>query len=240
MWLLLPGIINTSNNNVFHNFIKYSPRPSTIKHLPPPFPLFFFFFCSSHSLSSHIFFSLSFQLVTQIRGHIAGSSPPFPLRYTSTYWWLERSFTYNQHVRTRWSGFKILSSSVHLICGSTHGQKIICTIIRIQQYYHTSTCMWQLLLCIHSCCRPFTRADCTTLHCACGRCCAPHHIDWWWSRFRWYRNRREEVLLWRRQNRCIHKYMDLRNVNPFRTAVPFWGQTTWNFSELSSEWGLQS
>ena len=42
--------------------------------------LFFCFFCSSHSLSSLIFFSLSFQLVTQIRGHIAGSSTPFPLR----------------------------------------------------------------------------------------------------------------------------------------------------------------
>ena len=42
---------------------------------------FFFFFFSSNSLSSHIFFSLSFPLVTPIRGHIAGSSPPFPLRY---------------------------------------------------------------------------------------------------------------------------------------------------------------
>ena len=43
--------------------------------------MFFILFFSSHSFSSHIFYSLSFPLVPQIRGHIAGSSPPSPLRY---------------------------------------------------------------------------------------------------------------------------------------------------------------
>ena len=43
-------------------------------------PYFLFFFFSSHLLSSP-FFSLSLLVVTQIRGHIAGSSPSSPLRF---------------------------------------------------------------------------------------------------------------------------------------------------------------
>ena len=47
--------------------------------------IFFLSWSSSHLLSSHIFFSLSLQLVTQIQGHIAGSSTPFPLRYVPSF-----------------------------------------------------------------------------------------------------------------------------------------------------------
>ena len=42
-------------------------------------------FFPSLLLSSPIFFSLSFQVVTQIRGHTAGSSPRFPLRYVPSF-----------------------------------------------------------------------------------------------------------------------------------------------------------
>ena len=46
----------------------------------------FFIFIFSHPIHYlRTSSSLSFPLVTQIRGHIAGSSPPFPLRYVPSF-----------------------------------------------------------------------------------------------------------------------------------------------------------
>ena len=56
-----------------------------------PGAFFCFIFCLSHLLYSPIF-SLSFQRVTQTRGHIAGSSPPFPRE------WLTLSKPHTSHI----------------------------------------------------------------------------------------------------------------------------------------------
>ena len=79
-------------------------------------------FFSSHSLSSHIFFSLSFQLVTQIRGHIAGSSPPFPLRYIYMYtlhiYCTQRNLVLSQLMRYLKSTFRTTSDRMPIPSGA--------------------------------------------------------------------------------------------------------------------------
>ena len=50
---------------------------------------FFFFFSPSHLLSSP-FYSLSLLVVTQIRGHIAGSSPPLPTTVRALHFYREK------------------------------------------------------------------------------------------------------------------------------------------------------
>ena len=50
---------------------------------------FFFFFSSSHSLSSPML-SCSLPVVTQVRGHVVGSSAPSPLRYVPRHFYREQ------------------------------------------------------------------------------------------------------------------------------------------------------
>ena len=51
----------------------------------------------------------------------------------------------------------------------------------------------------------------------------------------WYHRRKESAI-----GRCLQQYLvsffclsEHNKLNPFRTAVPFWGQLTYNLSELS-------
>ena len=74
-------LLSTFPTYVYHSITASTPKTELeVAWADIVFEMFFFVF-SSHSSSSHIFFSLSFPLVSQIRGHIEGSSPPFPLRY---------------------------------------------------------------------------------------------------------------------------------------------------------------
>ena len=75
----MPGVLWNKNHR------KSSIRNINARNPLFYFILFYFYFCSSHLLSSHIVFSLSFQLITQIRGHIPGSSTPFPPRYVPSF-----------------------------------------------------------------------------------------------------------------------------------------------------------